>query len=66
MVPRLPANTTVFVFSYTTRAVLSSIIRACEGCSVEINFIKFKSFCISKMLMQGTCKEEKFLLNRLL
>jgi hypothetical protein len=67
VVPRLPPDTTVFIFFLLeARAVLSPFRRAGEGCRVEISFIKANSSCLSMMLRQGTCKRKTFLLLRLL
>ena len=61
VVPRLPADTTVFLFLLQGRAVLSSFRRAGEGCRVEIAYIKANTSCLSMMLRQGSCKKkEKF------
>jgi len=59
MVPRLPADTTVLFSLLEARAVLSSVRRAGEGCIVETAFIQANSSCLSMMLKQETCKEER-------
>jgi len=41
------------------RAVLSSFRSAEEGCIVERAFINANSYCLSMMLKQETCKEER-------
>jgi hypothetical protein len=59
VVPRLPVDTTVFLFFLLeSRDVLSSR-SAGEGCIVERAFIEANSSCMGMMVMEETCKQER-------